>query len=199
MSNLGPQFGLYHGTHREIKGEHILPAEQAGHPANFGLSEEGKAYATESENAAWDMASLAQFRDFEKVPGRTRVHAVEPHPSMEVGRYHRDHPEFEGRENLAEWTAPQFKVTGTHDVKPGHQGTFSQINWNEHRNLRLNLYGDEVNHPTDDHIEYGHPGGGMNQEHLKNLGAQWKTPEVADVHQESIPGLETYRITGNYR
>lgn len=171
---LGPQFdpqygdGLYHGTFRNIEGGHVLPAVRTTHKrTNFGLGDPHKAYATENEHTAWDLATSARPHDG-TVPGRVRVHEVEPNSEMSLGNYHPDSLHYRG-ENLSEWTAPKFKIKGTRDIKPGHQGTFN-LNWNQFReHPEASAYSDAFNHPTDEDVADGHQGGKMYNETLKRV------------------------------
>lgn len=158
-----PQYGdgLYHGTHHNIEGDTVLPASRTSHKTmNFaGLSYDSHAFATENEGTAWTMGGVARSKAMEKggandFGGRVRVHSLEPHPEMEVGRYHPDHEYFRG-ENLSEHIAPEFKIKDTIDIKEGHQGTLP-INWNQFAKERSPNYEDDYNHPTDNLIEHGH-------------------------------------------
>jgi ribosomal protein L35 len=51
-------------------------------------------------------------------------------------------------ENLSEHVAPRWKVTGSLDIKPGHQGTFPQENWNRYKDQKAPA-GYDANHPSD--------------------------------------------------
>lgn len=176
----GPGYGdsLYHGSARDIPGR-VLPASQTRHKrVNFeGLSDKDAAYATENEDTAWEYGAHAVLgRPHSGVPGRLRVHEVEPHPDMEVGQFHPDHPDFDiHRENLSEWKAPHFDVKRTIDIKPGQQGTFP-LNWNQFRKhpTQEPRWGDPINHPDDDQIAEGHEGGQMYRESLEKF---WGDPK----------------------
>lgn len=197
----GPQFGegLYHGTHREIEGGEIRPANQTKHRTNFdGMSNASVAYATENEATAWEISGTGQrmihdLRGKGTVPGRLRVHEVEPHPQMTVGRYHPDSPHFIAgggggqMENLSEWVAPKFKTKGTIDIQPGQQGTFP-LNWNQFRKNPTAAPGwnDEYNHPSDETIEQGHEGGALHKESLKRV---YGDPEE-ERRKRGHPGLD---------
>lgn len=183
VTNLGPQF---HGTFRDV-GDRVEAAASTGVGANFKhvRQDDTVAYATEKEKTAWDFAALAQHRHAEKhsqVPARTRVYELEHHPDQRIGEFHPDHPEFDKHtENLHEWVAPHFDVKNRIDIRPGYQGTFPEVNWNEHRKRprasKSNpaTWDDRINHPNDEDVEHGHPGSDLNQEYLTNLGKQWST------------------------
>lgn len=85
--------------------------------------------------------------------GRVRVHTVAPNPMMQRGVYHGDHPNFsEHTEDLQEWKSPAFRITGTHDIMPGRQGTFPQLNWNQFSKGQPNQ---DANHPDDHSAKFG--------------------------------------------
>jgi hypothetical protein len=170
-----PQFGdgLYHGTSKVIHGEHVLPAYRTDHKTvNYGQSNPNLAYATEDEDTAWELPASANNRPgTARMAGRIRVHELQPNKSMEPGRYHPDHENFSG-ENLAEWVAPKFKVTNTLDIKPGQQGTFPSLNWNQFAKQGAPTpFSDNFNHPDDHEIEHGHAGGDLYRKNLLN----WST------------------------
>jgi hypothetical protein len=176
---------LYHGTTFDVQGKDIVPAtrlaesksvwKDAGHS---GQQSSSHAFATESENTAWQFGSLAgtlkraqadaasdRNRSLspdvssmlgqphpapEPVPevGRVRVHTVAPNPLMQRGVFHADNPAFkEGDQDLKEWKAPAFRVTGTQDIMPGRQGTFPQLNWNQFKTPGSS-YQIDANHPS---------------------------------------------------
>lgn len=194
MMDLGPQF-LYHGTHREIEGEHILPAAQTNHGTiNFqGLSESDKAYATDQEDVAWQLADTANSLT-NRHEARTRVHSVEPNKDMTLGVNHPNNPGFSG-ENLGEWTAPKFKVKDRIDIMPGRQGTLP-VNWNQFRNraLRPRPWGGELNHPDDEDIEYGHYGTKMREESKRNYWGGSREIEQENLRNVRASGPEQMRL-----
>lgn len=166
----GQQFAqhpLFHGTAHEIQGETIVPGKQFGQSSfrHGGRGPRGRAhsesaFATTSEEAAWHFADTSA----NKVEGRARVHEVEPHPEMEPGLWNREHRTF-GRRNRAdpavgryadkwqEWAAPSLRLTGrTIDTKPGHQGSFPTVNWNQFK--APSVYGD-ANHLAPDEVANG--------------------------------------------
>ena len=151
---------LFHGTIHEIKDNRVLPSAFAGKEVNFeGLSDPYQAYATESEDIAWQMADTAQSKwinntGWDDTAPRSHVAKVRPVDGEEpqMGYYHSWHPEYSG-EDLQEWTSSTgFDVTDRVDIKPGHQGTFP-LNWNQFDLSRGRTYGDPNNHPDDYAVE----------------------------------------------
>lgn len=164
---------LYHGTTYDLQGKDIKPAARVSHPnmsvwgdlGHSGQQSKDHAFATESEDTAWQFASQAgMMKRSEAVRGylpptvqvgRVRVHEVAPHPLMRPGVYHADHPAHDGGEDLQEWVAPSFRSKGTIDTMPGRQGTFPQLNWNQFKSDRAG-YAEDANHPSDQDISMGH-------------------------------------------
>lgn len=162
---LGPMF---HGTGHEVSpGSAIVPGKEFGQSSfrHGGRGPRGKAhsesaFATTSEAAAWHFADTSATR----FGGRPRVHEVDPHPDMEPGLYNREHRTFARRsredpsiakyaDKWQEWAAPSLRPTGrTIDIKPGHQGSFPHLNWNQFK--APNVYGD-ANHLTPDEVANG--------------------------------------------
>lgn len=155
-----------------------------GDMGHSGQRSNEHAFATESEDTAWKFADAAGInarydamrsrqdvasakgRGVEHLseeapePSRARVHTVSPNPQMQPGVYHHASPSFgtkgtDSAQDLKEWRAPAFRVTGRIDIKPGHQGTFPELNWNQFRGGHASV-GMEANHPTDDAISEGH-------------------------------------------
>lgn len=142
------------------------------------------AFTSSSEPKAWWYATHASNNTL----GRARVYEVEPHPNTEVGTYNPAHPNFwrsvsrrGSRENWDEYTAPHFTVTGVHDIIPGRQGTFPQINWRQF-STRGNSQMYDPNHPTPNEVEHGTPGSTMYREHL--LGAHGVTSEKTEPRNQ---------------
>lgn len=159
---------FFHGTVHDIGvGRHVLPGKVAGKRnkrPSMGYAKqrsEDHAYAAEDEATAWDFATsramnsrLQAGKEGHASPPaqRARVYEVAPHPMMRKGVYHPDHPNNNpenGKER--EWIAPKFKITGVHDIMPGHQGTFPNINWNQFSSV-AGIW--DANHPSD--VEEGH-------------------------------------------
>lgn len=176
MTSLNPgQFKgpLFHGTTFDVQGKDIVPVNSDAHPnpgnsvwqahGHSGQKSSNHAFASESEDTAWEYADQAgkQKRaahvlgESQVVPGRATVHTVAPHPSMQKGVYHSDHPDFNGGDDLKEWKSPAFRVTGRIDTKPGHQGTFASLNWNQFRRQGSGYF-EDMNHPDDHEVEHGH-------------------------------------------
>src|SRR5215475_5226679 len=140
----GRNESFFHGTVHDIGiGGRILPARETGvhnKPGSKGYSRQRSdrhAYATEDENRAWQFA-MERSADSRMKAGeeghpsplahRARVYEVAPHRMMRPGVYHSDNPNHvPGYGDDREWIAPNYKITGVHDIKPGHQGTFPNI------------------------------------------------------------------------
>lgn len=151
------QFEGFHGTSRDIP-KSVRPAtehqkgsvwDDTGAP--YGQSARAHAYATTDEHVAWDFAKMSADR----WGGRERVYKVAaPSDKVKIGAYNADHPkrseweesEWGAPEDLKEYVAPRFKVTDRIDIKPGHQGTFPEIDWNQHKHP-LAPYWYDANHP----------------------------------------------------
>lgn len=187
----------FHGSASNIA-DRVLPAEQVGHQMWRGYRTTGGraaktvAFATTSEDTAWrfagqaaeHMQSMERDRRFKEtgrvadyhsrvVMPRARVYEVSPHPEQEPGVNNAEHPNWKrnsrgGRENHREVIAPHFDVVGRHDIKPGHQGTFSQLNWNQFH-VRGGGGMVDANHPTHGDIESGHVGSSAYKQGLEDL------------------------------
>lgn len=189
--NLGPQF---HGTAADLHpGDRVLP-RKAVDPSqrvknNFpGLVTTGGrgtgevAFSTTSENEAWKFADKAhetQWRAFQPKP-RSSVLRVHPHPEQEKGAFHSEDG-FGGIKG--EMIAPHYDVAERIDIKPGRQGTFPSINWNQFGAPKKNFGGDVLNHPSDSDISDGHMGGQMHRDTLKQF---WGLEELMDSHDEEL-------------
>jgi len=170
MSNLSPhQFPLYHGTSHPIEGNHIIPGADIGH-SGWGdtggdlhdEASEDHAWATPSEKVAWGYALFSStqhddWRSAGKDPAmRPRVHEVAPNAHMSEGKTwtiaDHGHQEFK---------APSFEKTGTvHDIMPGRQGTFPNINWAQfHRDpgSATRVFGMDEEHLMEDPNHPAHP------------------------------------------
>lgn len=196
-----PQYGegLFHGTYRDIKGGEIKPAMNTPHKKiNFeSLSNPTVAYATEDEHTAWALAASARGQNTAPsgVPGRSRVHVLEPNAEMRVGMYHPDHPAFgQVGENLAEWVAPKFKIKDTIDTQPEQQGTFP-LNWNQFAKRDSVDWSDAFNHPTDAQIKYGHWGGGRQRMNMQSDPYDaWSHEARAETIKKSIEHQDQGRL-----
>lgn len=129
---------LYHGTDTDLSV--VRPGAEVGR-RNWDQSKKVPgASATASEEYAWHYAQDAEHHH----GGRARVYAVDPHPDMQPGKL------------AEEWVAPHFAVRSSHDIKPGHQGTFL-LNWRQFSTSDVA----RVNHPSPAEVENGHPNSRM--------------------------------------
>lgn len=168
--NLGPQF-LFHGTAQPIKGDKILPAVvHGGHSywddygTERGEASREHAWAHPDENVAWTAASDRVNNHFsatqESGPHlpRGRVYALHPNAQQSPGH---------DKSMAGEIKAPEFDIAHPVDIKPGHQGTFPEINWNEHVHDHTSRVGnyevlpgeEDANHPTHLSVQFGHRAG----------------------------------------
>lgn len=167
MTSLSPQQfpeTLYHGTIHPLEGDTLVPGKKFG-ATNLGVdphkhhgqSRHDWVSATDSEDKAWTFATGASGLSTDAVKPRTRVHVLEPHPDTKIGVEHIDHPVLQKAfaENAwkkpdisGEHVAPSFRVRETLDTRPGWQGTFPQLNWNQFAAKGLRGYHD-MNHPSD--------------------------------------------------
>lgn len=159
--DLNSQQFLYHGTASDIKGDKILPATvHGGHShwgdagTEWGEPSKDHAWAHPDEQETWHFAmdrSLHAGINSERRAGadypRPRVHAVEPNDQMTPG----------SGGVKGEFKAPHFNIAHTVDIMPGRQGTFPEVNWNEHVTQMSKLPEDEdANHPKDKSVTFGH-------------------------------------------
>lgn len=182
--HLSPQ--LFHGTAADLgPGDQVNSARDAkassnwpGYRTSGGRSIRSVAFATTSEDRAWTFASYAQ----QKNGGRARVLQVDPHPDQEPGLHNPAHPRYRPEQRDAipgETIAPHFKVAESVDIRPGHQGTFSNINWNQFSMFGpRGTYGDEINHPPDDRITEGHRPSLQNVQIYQESSGQTQADEV---------------------
>lgn len=164
--NLSPhQFGrLFHGSVSDLRGTHLVPGQYGGASAaqdewkHHGQSKNDYVSATNDESKAWHFADLASAQRLGRT-GRTRVYEVEPNEQTKIGIENLDHPVLQQafREKwwkkpqpAGEHVAPSFRVIAQHDIKPGHQGTFPTINWNQFK--AKGKVGDANHPPPEDHI-----------------------------------------------
>jgi hypothetical protein len=143
------------------------------------MSEGSHAFAIRNwEGYAWHAAKT--FHDNSQ--HRARVYEVEPAKDMEPGPWHKDHPDFiktneldvdedwlKHPKNREAWekdvakaksnhqdeygSRTGFKIKQRHDIMPGHQGTFPEINWHHHK--LSGARGTDPNHPSDEQVRYG--------------------------------------------
>jgi hypothetical protein len=144
----GRSESFFHGTASHIS-DAVRPGAQVGKTIwgrtgeSHGQASEEHAFATSDEDEAWRFARYAGGADKST---RARVYTVAPHPDMKVGVHHPGHAGYSADlGEIHEYVAPEFKVTGRHDIAPGHQGTFPNINW--HQFSHPDIAGDP-NHPT---------------------------------------------------
>lgn len=151
---------FFHGTASHIS-DAVRPGVQVGRSIwgrtgeSAGQPSEEHAFATEDEDEAWKFAETAHQIEYGRngYAGRARVYTVAPHPEMRPGVHHPKHPAHsEDLGELHEWVAPEYKITGRHDIQPGHQGTFPTINWRQF--AHQDISGDP-NHPTPDEVAEG--------------------------------------------
>ena len=171
MVDLNPD-QFFHGTSQNIAvGEKVLPAKAVGVTPNWKSRGVGNtsgarhAYASTSEEVSWRFAHTAIAE------GRPRVYEVAPNPDSQLGLYHSEHPRYaknQSREDLKEHVASHWDTVRQIDTKPGHQGTFPELNWNQFRGPKVSRYTD-VNHPTPEDVTAGHMGSGMYHETLRKL------------------------------
>lgn len=199
MAERSKQF--FHGTTHDLQGPDILPSVQHGRSVWGNLGHSGQradshAFATESEDVAWQFASQAGMMTRAREPspgvtGRVRVHTVAPNPLMRRGVFHAEHPAHNGGDDLKEWVAPAFRVTGTIDTMPGRQGTFPSLNWNQFKKPAMG-YEDDLNHPTDRQISVGTSrAGNYWHQHWSDFSDQRNVPpgvntSVVDEHQRDL-------------
>lgn len=150
------QFPLYHGTTQDIEGNFIRPAVgEHGHGkgsyfgnANQQRGEAAKdyAWAAKHEDDAWAFAGQGSARGS---TGRARVYKVKD--TLRTGSAGGDASVTHG-----EVKSPVgFAIKEQHDIAPGRQGTFPEVNWHQFADQRK-LSSWEANHPNDEAIKYGH-------------------------------------------
>lgn len=151
----GRSESFFHGTASHIT-DAVRPGLQVGKTVwgrtgeSHGQPSEEHAFATSHEDEAWSFAKFAGGADKTR---RARVYTVAPHPDMRVGVHHPEHAEYsEDLGEIHEYVAPEFKVTGRHDIAPGDQGTFPSINWHQFAHADVN---GDPNHPTPHQVEHG--------------------------------------------
>jgi hypothetical protein len=135
--------------------------------SEFGQSSHRHAYATADEETAWRFARDAR-ENLGDDAGRARVYAVSQDASkVRPGWWNSKHPtwtedeedprnnddlRYGTREDLHEYVAPRFKVTGRLDIMPGRQGTFPEENWNDYK-AKQAPYSFDANHGTERDME----------------------------------------------
>lgn len=156
MPELGPQF-LYHGTAMDVEGGKVLPAKVHGKGSYWGDTGSSRgepanqhAWAHPSEEKAWDFAHdrVIHTSNENDWNPRARVYAVHPNEQQSPGH---------DSSIPGEVKAPHFDVAERIDTMPGRQGTFPDINWNNHV-LHTGLFTDteDANHPTNLSVQFGH-------------------------------------------
>jgi hypothetical protein len=137
------------------------------------------AFATTDEGQAWTFAENAQWEE----GGRSSVLKVGHHPEEEEGKYHENSKSVRAGRDVAvpgETTAPSFPVQERIDIKPGHQGTFPQLNWQQFSRQRgEHILGDEMNHPSPHDVEHGHESSRRSEE-MANTQRQQEEQTRAD-------------------
>jgi hypothetical protein len=181
--NLGPQF-LYHGTVHDIEGQ-ILPAKVHGGRSYWGDvgSERGEpakehAWTHPDESVAWDAAMDRvnnHYREGEEFAPRGRVYAAHPNAEQTPGS---------DKSMSGEVKSTHFDIAHQIDIMPGHQGTFPEINWNQHvKTSRPGGYlpGEEdANHPSNLSAQFGHQTGYMDYIHGDEKTAIGRLHETAE-------------------
>ena len=148
---------LFHGTSHAIQGDRILPGREIGHShwgdagEHLGERSDHSAWAAD-EHLAWGHAIYSGMQtDPSRADQRARVHELHPNDSMQEGQTH----SLEDTGHV-EYRAPHFEKTGVvHDIMPGRQGTFPNINWRQFTgdNYRASMGPDhphDANHPRPD-------------------------------------------------
>lgn len=181
---LGPQF-LYHGTTREIEGQ-ILPAKVHGGQSYWGATG-GDVRGEASEDYAW--AHPHETKTWDAAMDRTNFHYQQwdesnPHPIAPRARVYAVHPnENQSPGNdvsmAGEIKSTHFKIAHPIDIMPGHQGTFPEVNWNEHVKADTYLPGDEdANHPSHLSVQFGHHAGVWGQAGVERLHEDAKKEDI---------------------
>lgn len=164
----------FHGTRHDIEGGWVEPADKVGKQVSEaslgdpgGLSGGNHAFAVRGdEGYAWHAAQEFHNQQI----GRARVYEVHPTRDRYPGPWNPEHRDF--RENVRargydpdeagqdEWASPTgWKVKSRIDIKPGHQGTFPQVDWEKHAVRLWTLpRRTDFNHPTDETIAMGGEG-----------------------------------------
>lgn len=167
---------LFHGTATDVPGDKILPAKVHGGTSHWGDigSTRGEpanahAWAHPDEKQTWDFAMdrvIHTSNETEWNP-RARVYAVHPNAQQSPGK----DPSIPG-----EVKAPHFDIAQRIDIMPGRQGTFPEINWNDHILHTGGLSDKEdANHPKDTSVQFGHKYG--------SWGDHWNGPMRHDARK----------------
>lgn len=128
VENIGEKAteAYFHGTDYPFRvGDRVVPGSFAVRDKDGALH----ASATTDERTAWLYAG-----DKESYGGRGRVFKVVPtdgQPAQRLGP------------QLGEVNSPTFTVVDEINIKPGHQGTFPEVNWSKHTSY------EGTNHPED--------------------------------------------------
>lgn len=138
---------FFHGTRADIPvGGKILPSAKTGVDPSHDISSPNHVYMErgrrKAEESAWEWANHAWVDNGHPYPERPWVGRVKPSKGVSRGMTFTEH------------TASSAKVKERFDIKPGHQGTFPNINWNQFASV--NWMGVELNHPSDEQIMGGH-------------------------------------------
>lgn len=154
--SLGPQF-LFHGTASSIKGDKILPAKVHGglsHWGDAGTDTRGEpanahAWAVPDEARAWDFAMdrVIHTRSEQNWNPRARVYALHPNAQQSAGH---------DASIPGEVKAPHFDIAERRDTMPERQGTFPEINWNNHTVHTAFTDDEDANHPRNLSVQFGH-------------------------------------------
>jgi hypothetical protein len=194
---------LYHGTDADIT-DAVKPADSLGRKANYGLRTIGgrragtQAFATHDENYAWEAARVSSKAH----GGRARVYEVAPHPDQKPGLYNAQHPRFKKnapRSDLQEQVAPSFPVKDRIDIKPGHQGTFPNLNWRQfaRANTAVGPEGyEDANHPSPEDERHGHGGGQMRRDHLEHFYTRSLDDSQHHRDLQAIKDMQADRAAG---
>ena len=168
---------LFHGTATEIPGNKVLPAKVHGGTSHWGDTGATRrepankyAWAVPDEERAWKFAHdrVIHTSNEEDWNPRARVYAVKPNSRMSPGH---------DRSIPGEIKAPSFTIAERRDIMPGRQGTFPEINWNNHV-LHTGAFSDDedANHPKDNSVTYGH--------RLGSWGDHWNGPMMRAARDE---------------
>jgi hypothetical protein len=219
--NLNPD-QFFHGTTHDITDGMVRPADAVNKPVSeysFGdpgdMSQGDHAFASRNdEQYAWHAA-----QSFHPGQGRARVYQVAPAKDMVPGPWNKDHPDFlhhvgygdpkeypphenpEAHQEALndhqdEWASKTgWPVTGRIDTKPGRQGTFPQVNWNEFsKSTVVNAHMD-ANHPNDDQrVEGMHYASNR-----KEIDRAWPKPRARNLREFMDARPETLEPPVNQR
>jgi len=155
--HLNSQQFLYHGTAMDVEGGKVLPASEHGKGSYWGSTGQSRgeaankhAWAVPDEERAWNFAHdrVVHTSNEHDWNPRARVYAVHQNEAQSPGH---------DKSIPGEVKAPHFDVAQRHDIMPGRQGTFPEVNWNNHvQHTGLFRENEDANHPTNLSVQFGH-------------------------------------------